>query len=662
MFDEIRARIDSMRETIQQDVSTVWEISQDVIPGLWLANEIHEEVQERVTELNEWLGDASAQPEAGQDSGGSVVGEATGLATERVREAAEAGTQKILDAYVDASQYVEDFLAWAEDQQQAASDETSADQGTPSEAAEAAGPEAEPGDAQPEAAADVAGSGSADDGGSVVYNVESGGQVVNITNVDSGNGSAAVATRLDALEARLDQLQGLLELQTELLQHPSDEAALQMENYERLADDYTRQSVETADPLRAEAADDVSALEARMQRLEDLLDDTSWMQRSEEEEVDDIIHNIGEHDVDDGTAFGGPPDADTVAHEAAHTEQDSGAEPVDPASREAAPDAESRQMASEALPHLMDLNARVSRESGEPSAPPGVVSAASVATTVATSAAAAQEEIDTTQAEADLRSQEARDEAEAEGDAGEAAATQAAGDAEQARSRLEEEQEEREAEAEEVEQEAEAEVVETEAAESDAAANPELQPTDSTSDFEVEVAALSDEAQAEVADVVEAAEATDTTGTLDVDDVMESAELAADRTERADETLHEQQDAVDEGDYATARDLAEQAEGDRAQAAEATEPWIGRLDDEREVEVQAASDDVAALDAADWAQESADETADAAADYAEAGDYEVATELDDEAESDDAAAEAYADDTDDDGYDDSTRYDDTTDG
>lgn len=153
-----------------------------------------------------------------------------------------------------------------------------------------------------------------------------------------------------------------------------------------------------------------------------------------------------------------------------------------------------------------------------------------------------------------------------------------------------------------------------------------LFPTEGTSDFQLQMAGLSDGAQTSARNVLEQAAADGTLGDLDLDEVITNARDADEARENAEDLQVQQAEKAAAGDYEGARELSDKAEyelrevedkGDDALAAQA--------------EIKDADYEQMDLDNADYHQEIADDKADAAVDAAEAGDFETAEELSDDA-------------------------------
>jgi hypothetical protein len=170
----------------------------------------------------------------------------------------------------------------------------------------------------------------------------------------------------------------------------------------------------------------------------------------------------------------------------------------------------------------------------------------------------------------------------------------------------------------------------------------ELLPADSTSDFEVEVAALSDEAQERVIKEVQTAEAYGIAETLDTAALVQNEEQAAASHELAHAHLRDQDEAIDRGDYPEADEHAQKAADELETTAHRHEAAI-QPDTDLTFEIERAEDDTAALDAAQWHQETADDNAEAADDYAEDGDFDAALAHADDAQEEEGVADAHAD-------------------
>lgn len=153
-----------------------------------------------------------------------------------------------------------------------------------------------------------------------------------------------------------------------------------------------------------------------------------------------------------------------------------------------------------------------------------------------------------------------------------------------------------------------------------------LFPTEGTSDFQLQMAALSDGAQASARNVIEQAAADGALDDLDLDEVITNARDADEARENAEDLQVQQAEKAAEGDYEGARELSDKSEyelrevedkGDDALAAQA--------------EIKDADYEQMDLDNADYHQEIADDKAESAVDAAEDGDFETAEELSDDA-------------------------------
>ncbi len=131
-------------------------------------------------------------------------------------------------------------------------------------------------------------------------------------------------------------------------------------------------------------------------------------------------------------------------------------------------------------------------------------------------------------------------------------------------------------------------------------------------DFSVEIAGLSDAAQAQVIDAVQAAEDNGTVADLNIDHTISDAQVADAGRENV-EALHQQQaDAASSGDFDHAHDLAQQAGYELREVAD--------HGGEADAQIVQADRDVSHLDEAHVEQQTAHDNATAAANSYAAGD------------------------------------------
>ncbi|KAF0183334.1 MAG: ECLF2 upstream ORF [Alphaproteobacteria bacterium] len=168
-----------------------------------------------------------------------------------------------------------------------------------------------------------------------------------------------------------------------------------------------------------------------------------------------------------------------------------------------------------------------------------------------------------------------------------------------------------------------------------------LFPQDGASDFQIQMASLSDAAQQQARDVVEAAAADGTLGDLDLDSVITNARDASDARESAEDLQVEQAQAAAAGDYEGARELSEKAEYELREVEEKGDDPL-----EAQEAIRDADYDQMDLETADLHQEIAVGDIAAAADAAEAGDFETAEALTDHAADQIDVADDYGGDVD----------------
>jgi len=153
-----------------------------------------------------------------------------------------------------------------------------------------------------------------------------------------------------------------------------------------------------------------------------------------------------------------------------------------------------------------------------------------------------------------------------------------------------------------------------------------LFPTEGTSDFQLQMAALSDGAQASARNVIEQAAADGKLDELDLDDVISNARDADEAREEAENLQVQQAEKAAEGDYDGARDLSDKAEYELKEVEAKGDDVL-----EAQVAIKDADYDQMDLDNADYHQEIADDKAEAAVDAAEAGEFETAEDLSNDA-------------------------------
>ena len=141
---------------------------------------------------------------------------------------------------------------------------------------------------------------------------------------------------------------------------------------------------------------------------------------------------------------------------------------------------------------------------------------------------------------------------------------------------------------------------------------------------------------------------------VDTGELLTAAQANAENREAAAEAQREQEQATDDGDLAEAREQARNVEGELAEVQPDAGGWM-RITDE-DFEQREANQDAAALDNAEWEQQTADQGALAAADSADDGDFDMSEAQADAAADHQALADAHADGTDDE-YDDVDTYD-----
>jgi hypothetical protein len=140
-------------------------------------------------------------------------------------------------------------------------------------------------------------------------------------------------------------------------------------------------------------------------------------------------------------------------------------------------------------------------------------------------------------------------------------------------------------------------------------------------EFVVDIAALDDDAQTQVIEAVQAAADEGALGDLDVDRTIADAQEVSERKEEVEEIHKEQAEAVADGDFEHAKELAQDAQWE-----------MKEIDDhggESEVQMLEAERDEANLDQADWEQDTAADQTEWAGNLAASGDVDgAATQLD----------------------------------
>ncbi|MBL8557990.1 MAG: hypothetical protein JNM47_04680 [Hyphomonadaceae bacterium] len=154
----------------------------------------------------------------------------------------------------------------------------------------------------------------------------------------------------------------------------------------------------------------------------------------------------------------------------------------------------------------------------------------------------------------------------------------------------------------------------------------DLFPTEGTSDFQIQMASLSDGAQQSARNVLEQAAADGTLADLDLDAVISNARDADESRENAEDLQVDQAKAAADGDYDKARELSDKAEYELKEVEEKGDDPL-----EAQLAIRDADYDQMDLDNADYHQEIADDKAEAAVDAAEAGEFETAEDLADDA-------------------------------
>jgi hypothetical protein len=148
-------------------------------------------------------------------------------------------------------------------------------------------------------------------------------------------------------------------------------------------------------------------------------------------------------------------------------------------------------------------------------------------------------------------------------------------------------------------------------------------PVDLPDNFNTRIAGLTDEGQQEVYEGIEE-------GEIAPEDLLDRAEEADTVREDIAESRREQAEAVEAGDYTEAKEHA----NDVGYAMRELDDLGANVDDEI-IEADRAE---AHLDDAEWEQDTANELHEDAADYAESGDLDTASNLEDMAEGHDVDA------------------------
>jgi len=150
----------------------------------------------------------------------------------------------------------------------------------------------------------------------------------------------------------------------------------------------------------------------------------------------------------------------------------------------------------------------------------------------------------------------------------------------------------------------------------------DLLPVEGTSEFQIEIASLTDGAQDQAEAVVEAAAADGTLDDLDLDDVVSNARDADQARENAEDLQVDQAKAAASGDYEKAEELSVKAEYELREVEDKGDDPLAAQN-----EIRDADYDQIDLENADLHQDIADDKADAAIDAAESGDFETAEDL-----------------------------------
>ena len=145
--------------------------------------------------------------------------------------------------------------------------------------------------------------------------------------------------------------------------------------------------------------------------------------------------------------------------------------------------------------------------------------------------------------------------------------------------------------------------------------------------FEVELAGLNDSEAAQVTDAISEAEFMGQLDELEVDAEIQNAQVAEEHREEAEDAQRDQAEAVDAGDYGSAREDAAEVQENLAEA----EAQGASLDEA----TQENDADVEVLEAAEYQQETAEEFAEASLDSVDDGVYEADSDM-----MDDYAADA----------------------
>lgn len=173
----------------------------------------------------------------------------------------------------------------------------------------------------------------------------------------------------------------------------------------------------------------------------------------------------------------------------------------------------------------------------------------------------------------------------------------------------------------------------------------DLLPVEGASDFQIQIASLSDAAQQQAREVVEQAAADGTLNDLDLDAVISNARDASEARETAEDLQVDQAKAAAAGDYEGAKELSDKAEYELREVEEKGDEPL-----EAQAAIRDADYDQMDLETAELHQDIATGDLVAAEDAAEAGDFETAEELSDHAADQIDVAADYGGDVDDVGH------------
>lgn len=159
-------------------------------------------------------------------------------------------------------------------------------------------------------------------------------------------------------------------------------------------------------------------------------------------------------------------------------------------------------------------------------------------------------------------------------------------------------------------------------------------------DLDVELAGMSNAVNAAAVEAISSIEPDDATAMVEqAQDIIDREQHAEIHRERADEIEALRAEAVDDGDFQTARELSAEAEYHLDVASElSSNPSAELVEAQHDTEAETA-----ALDYADYHQDIADSNADAAAAYAGSGDMDTASQYADTAADGYESAGTYAD-------------------